>query len=115
MRRLALGFPELPPVDASLARIDVLLHQLSREFLQPPVDLALDQRGRRVEAQPLSQLLQQVGAHLAGVVFARFFLQVGCARGRRSAASDSKSPRSLANSSSSSGSTRRRTSFTVTA
>ena len=49
-RRLPLGFPELRPVDARLPRIDVLLHQLSREFLEPPVDLALDQRGRQVEA-----------------------------------------------------------------
>ena len=41
--RLPLSFAELAPVDAGLTRVNVLLHQLAGELLEPSIDLALDQ------------------------------------------------------------------------
>ena len=48
-RHLALALAERVPVDARLPRVDVLIDQPARELLEPPVDLALDERGRHLE------------------------------------------------------------------
>ena len=94
-----------------LPRIDVLLHELPREFLEAAIHLALDERRGQLEGNPLRQLPEQVGAQLRAARCRRASSSRSARIRSRSAASDSNSPRSLANSSSRSGSTRRRMSF----
>src|SRR5688572_20993499 len=75
-RRLALALAERVPVDAGLAGIDLLLHEPAREVLDAAVDLALDERGGRVERHAGSELLHEPGAHLALGAVTRFVLEI---------------------------------------
>ena len=75
-RGVALALAERRPVDARLARVDVLLHQPPRELLEPAVDFALDQRRRHLERHARGELLHQLAAHLALGVVPRLVLEV---------------------------------------
>ena len=91
-RRVALLLAELFPVDVGLHRIDLLIDQPPDELLDPPIDLAIEQRRRHVEGDARGELLQQFAAHLALRLVRRLVLEVLAAPASRSASSDAKSP-----------------------
>ena len=84
------------------------------EVLDPAVELPLDERLGHVEGHPRGQLLQQVAARRRARPSARLRAADPARTRGRSASSVSNSPRSLANSSSSSGTTRRLSPLIVT-
>ncbi len=76
-RRLPLRLPELGPVDAGLPRVHILLHKLTGELLEPPIDLALDERDGELERDALRELLQHLAAKLSRDVLLGLGLQIG--------------------------------------
>ncbi len=82
-RRLALSVAEALPVDVRRARIDLLIHQAAREVLEPPIDLAIDERRRRRERQARRQLLQHVVTHLMIRRVRRLVLEIGADPGAK--------------------------------
>ena len=74
---VALGRPELVPVDAGLPRIDLLLDQPPRELLDPAVQLVLHQHARAPRTAPAcASCASRSRAHLAVGLVRRLVLEV---------------------------------------
>src|SRR5258706_3466766 len=75
-RGIALAFTKGIPVDVRLPRIDLLIDETMREFLDASIELALDQRRRDLEGHSRGQLLHETAPHgaLRGVL--RFVLKI---------------------------------------